>query len=130
MGKELAQEWLKASSDDLRVIEKILDDEILTHIVAFHSQQSIEKSFKAIFEFNNKNVPKIHKLQTLIDSIDIDLNIDDTILQLLDKLYIDARYPGNFGLLPYGKPTLEDAMIFYNTAKDIYDYTIKNNLGK
>ncbi|MBL0707806.1 MAG: hypothetical protein JJW00_02040 [Sulfurimonas sp.] len=40
----------------------------------------------------------------------------------LDKLYIDARYPGNFGLLPYGKPTLGDAIIFHDIAKDIFKY--------
>ena len=123
MGKELANEWLKASSDDLRVIEKIINDDILTHIVAFHSQQLIEKCFKAILELGDRKVPKTHKLQTLIDSIEIDLEFDDTVLQLLDKLYIDARYPGNFGLLPYGKPTTKDATIFYEMAKDIFNYT-------
>ena len=125
MGKEIAQEWLKASYDDIRVIQKIIDDELLTHIVAFHSQQSIEKSFKALYEIDNKTIPKIHKLQTLVDNIKIDLKLDDTILQLLDKLYIDARYPGNFGLLPYGKPTLEDAIVFFDISKEIYEYVSK-----
>ena len=122
MGKELAMEWIKASNDDIRVIEKIIDDDLLTHIVAFHAQQSIEKSFKSILEFNHKDIPKIHKLQTLADILDLDLNFDDTILQLLDKLYIDARYPGNFGLMPSGKPTPKDAIVFYNLAKDIFKY--------
>ncbi|RJQ64993.1 MAG: nucleotidyltransferase domain-containing protein [Desulfobacteraceae bacterium] len=36
----LTEEWLKAADDDLRVIEKIGSDEFLTHMVAFHSQQT------------------------------------------------------------------------------------------
>ncbi|MEO1953397.1 MAG: HEPN domain-containing protein [Campylobacterales bacterium] len=123
MGKELAKEWLKASNDDLSVIAKIIDDANLTHIVAFHSQQAIEKSLKAMLEFDNKKVLKVHKLQTIVDSVNLDLEIDDTILQLLDKLYIDSRYPGNFGLLPYGKPLLKDSEVFYQLAKDIFNYT-------
>jgi HEPN domain-containing protein len=48
--KKISEEWLKAAKDDLNVIERILDDEHLTHMVAFHSQQCIEKSLKAIIE--------------------------------------------------------------------------------
>jgi len=34
------------AKDDLSVIEEIIDREDLTHMVAFHSQQAIEKSLK------------------------------------------------------------------------------------
>ena len=53
--------------------------------------------------------------------IDIDLKIYDELIQLLDQLYIDSRYPGDMGLLPYGKPTLEDAKEFYDFAQEIFD---------
>lgn len=42
--KKISEEWLKAAKDDLRVADKIIADEVLTHMVAFHSQQCIEKS--------------------------------------------------------------------------------------
>jgi hypothetical protein len=42
--KKLTEEWLKAAEDDLRVIERIGQDEHLTHMVAFHAQQAVEKS--------------------------------------------------------------------------------------
>ena len=73
-------------------------------------------------EFQTRNVPKIHKLQTLIDSINLNLNlnVNDEVIQLLDKLYIESRYPSDFGLLPYGKPTLKDAHGFYDSAKEIF----------
>jgi len=43
-----------------------------------------------------------------------------------DKLYIDARYPGNLGLLPKGKPTLADAQQFYEFAQKIYQNVKKS----
>ena len=37
-----------------------------------------------------------------------------------DILVIEGRYPGDFGLLPDGKPTLFEAKEFYSFAKNIY----------
>ena len=37
------------------------------------------------------------------------------------RLCIDSRYPGDLGLLPYGKPTIVDAKEFYNFATDIFE---------
>ena len=37
------KEWLKVSIDDLMTIEEIILNENLTHISAFHTQQSVEK---------------------------------------------------------------------------------------
>ena len=35
--------------------------------------------------------------------------------------YIDSRYPGELGLLPDGKPSLEEAKGFYEFAKNIHE---------
>ena len=48
--KQLTKEWLKAAGDDLIAIESLINNPILTNIVAFHSQQAIEKSMKAVIE--------------------------------------------------------------------------------
>jgi len=121
MNKIMAKEWLKASLDDLKVIQKIIDVKDLTHIVAFHSQQSVEKSIKALLEYQNKNVPKIHHISKLISSVEETISYDSDLVKLLDSLYIDSRYPGDMGLLPYGKPSLEDAKEFYEFAQGIFD---------
>ena len=60
MNVEVAKDWLKAAEDDLLTIEELKDNPNLTNIVAFHSQQCVEKTFKAILEFFDKDVPKIH----------------------------------------------------------------------
>lgn len=50
---------------------------------------------------------------------------DYTELNKLDKLYIDSRYPGDFGLLPDGKPGVDDARIFYEFAEELFDRVCK-----
>ena len=47
---KITAEWLKAANDDLLVIESIIKNEFLTHMVAFHAQQCVEKCFKAIWK--------------------------------------------------------------------------------
>ena len=115
-----ATEWLKAAYSDLRTIQHMLNDSFLTHIIAFHSQQTIEKSFKAILENTSISIPKTHKLETLVSRLNIVLKFNPEILAVLDLLYIESRYPGDMGLLPNGKPTLNDAKSFYDFAKDIF----------
>ena len=46
--------------------------------------------------------------------------MDLALLKTLDSLYIEARYPGELGLLPSGRPSLADAGKFYNYTKSVY----------
>ncbi len=48
-------------------------------------------------------------------------SIDDDLLSLLNKLYIDSRYPSDLGLLPDGKPDKDEAKRRYDTAREIYE---------
>ncbi len=43
--KVLTEAWLKAAKNDLDVIDRIIEDNHLSHIVAFHAQQAVEKGF-------------------------------------------------------------------------------------
>ena len=60
--------WLESASGDLKNINYIIKDVDLTHIVAFHAQQCVEKSFKALLEHNLKHIPTKDKslFQTLL----------------------------------------------------------------
>ncbi len=121
--KEVTKEWLKAAHDDLRLIEKIINDEHLTHLSAFHAQQSIEKCLKAVIEEEELELEKIHNLQRLFNTIEskIQLETDPEIIKTLDRLYISARYPGDLGLLPEGKPSIESANQYFDFARKIYE---------
>jgi len=48
--KNLTEAWLVAAKNDLDVIDRIIGADYLSHIVAFHAQQSVEKCFKALME--------------------------------------------------------------------------------
>jgi len=109
MSGEITREWLLSAFADLKSVRHIMGDDFLTHVAGFHSQQCVEKCLKAVLEHTACRVPKEHstlKLYGLIKS-SIDLAVDPDILTDLDDLYIDARYPGELGLLPHGKPTVE-----------------------
>ena len=119
--KQVTREWLNAAGDDLAAIERLIDNPILTNIVAFHSQQAIEKSLKAVIEEFGIAFIKTHNLQTLylkIESI-LPFSLNELIISELDRLYLDARYPGDFGLMPFGKPTLEEAKMYSQEALNI-----------
>ena len=117
----MAQEWLKASKIDLDSIQYIIKVEHLTSVVAFHAQQSVEKALKALISSKEIRIPKIHSLNKLFKLIEKDLTVDGfEIIDMLDDLYIESRYPGEMGLLPYGQPTLDDAKEFYLFAMKIF----------
>jgi len=121
MATKLAKDWLKSSISDLMNIEAILDNDFLTHIVAFHAQQAIEKALKAVIENRNERIPKVHSLRKLIEIMDEDIEYDLELIKLLDSLYIESRYPTDMGLLPCGKPTLEDSREFYEFALKVFE---------
>ncbi|MFA6126158.1 MAG: HEPN domain-containing protein [Bacteroidales bacterium] len=119
--KQLTREWLNAAGDDLIAIESLIDNPILTNIVAFHSQQAIEKSMKAVIEEFGVPFRKTHNLQTLFLKIEgiVSFSVNELIISELDRLYLDARYPGDFGLMPEGKPTLDEAKMYFQEALNI-----------
>ncbi len=119
--KQITSEWLKAASYDLLLIEEIKSKEELAHIAAFHAQQAIEKALKAILEEQGAEIPKIHKLKTLfvITGLAFENDNDALMVKMLDSLYIEARYPGDMGLLPDGKPSLYDTMKFHDFAQRV-----------
>ena len=120
--KQITKEWLEAAILDIESSRYLLQDERLTGHVAFHSQQAIEKSLKALIEESGDRIPKIHSLTKLFNnsSLYFDFQFDEDLLIALDSLYIESRYPGEFGLLAEGKPTLKQAQMFHDFAHEIY----------
>ena len=122
--RETTREWLSRAKDDLDVIVEIKDKQHLTNMVAFHAQQAIEKSLKAIIDEFDLGFVKTHQVERLLEIVkdQMEAEIDHRIVQILDSLYIESRYPVDIGLLPNGKPTSEDAQKFIEIAILIYDY--------
>ena len=117
------EDWLASAQDDLETVGELINNDQLTHIVAFHAQQCIEKCFKALLEEREERVPNIHNLVTLLAKVDESLSesVDEDLLERLNQLYIEARYPGERGLLPEGKPSPGEAHQFHQFARSIHE---------
>jgi len=123
--KVITQQWLDFAKTDLLNCELIINEDFLSNIVAFHSQQAVEKCLKAIAEEFVPKTERIHnlfKLYTFIESF-LDFEVDLNMLELLDKVYLASRYPGEMGLMPDGKPTIKDAKEMFEFAKYVFIQT-------
>jgi len=67
--KQVTKEWLDRAQDDLDVAEEIIEIEHLTNMVAFHSQQAVEKIFKSIIEEFEIGFIKTHRLEMLLETV-------------------------------------------------------------
>jgi HEPN domain-containing protein len=120
--KQATKDWLMAAGDDLFAAKKLVSEYQLTNIVAFHCQQCIEKCFKAVIEEKGLPPLKSHDLIRLQHNAAIQLTKAETILlATINEVYIDARYPGDLGLLPMGKPTIEEAETLISFSEQIFN---------
>lgn len=126
--KTTTKDWLNYAKTDLLNCELIINEEFLTNIVAFHSQQIVEKSFKALIEEKGLNIPRVHNLQRLFDVIQpfIHEEIDMPKLVLLDSIYSSSRYPGDIGLMASGKPSLTESKELFESAKRIFGIIVRS----
>jgi HEPN domain-containing protein len=114
--------WVFFANNDMLTAKTIVERQELTGEVAFHCQQAIEKYFKGYLEEHGKKIRKIHDLLILYSEVkeicDWDLNED--MLEEINKIYTETRYPGNIGIKPNGLiPTMEDAARYLEFAKSV-----------
>ena len=119
--KQTTNDWFTAAEDDLLAAKTLVCDSRLTHLAAFHCQQCLEKSFKAVIEENEKPAIKSHDLFRLQFAASIQLSDNAlNLLGIINEVYIDGRYPGDLGLLPQGKPTISEIETFIQFCDEIY----------
>jgi HEPN domain-containing protein len=119
--KQTTKEWLSAAEDDLLAAQKLAGEPRLTNVVSFHCQQCLEKCFKAIIEESGERSVKSHDLLRLQLNAEIHLSESETnLIGIINEVYIDARYPGDLGLLPQGKPTLKEVETFIKFCENLF----------
>jgi HEPN domain-containing protein len=107
---------------DLEAAKKLKETAYLSNISLFHSQQAVEKILKALMEESDISVPKIHSVTELYKKVHHLVELDTSILDTLDNIYIETRYPVDMGLLPSGLPTQQDAEEIYNMAEKVFNH--------
>jgi HEPN domain-containing protein len=119
--KQATKEWLAIAEDDLLAAKTLAGDVRLTSLASFHCQQCIEKCFKALIEERDLPSHKSHDLLRLQQYANIQLTpIESDLLRIINEVYIDARYPGDLGLLPHGKPTISEVERFIQLCETIF----------
>ncbi len=127
--KQTTKDWLTLAGDDLLASKKLAVDDRLTNLVSFHCQQCLEKCFKAVIEEQDMPSVKSHDLLRLQFLANIQLSgSETTVLSMINETYIDARYPGDLGLLPNGKPTISEIAPFIQLCETVFN-RLKEKLG-
>ena len=108
--KEYLKKWLLKANEDIAVIDQLSKNQpgSYTGAICYHSQQSVEKFFKAFLVFNNVDFRKTHDLDYLLNEC---LKIDkkgftDIDLKSLSDYGVSVRYPDDF-YIPDLKETQE-----------------------
>lgn len=124
---QVTSEWLFYAFSDLRSAEQ----SDINHQTCFHSQQTAEKSLKAVLAWKKQAIPKTHSIWKLTNVViktapnlpNRELLLDSA--SFLDQFYVPSRYPDALpGSLPEGLPTIEDAQKSLELAKDFYQLVL------
>lgn len=111
-------EWLRKAYADIEA-SRITLERGLADIAAFHAQQAVEKSLKALLVAVNKRPPKTHDIDYLADLLEeagVEVPMRDEISPL--TLYaVEARYPGPPITLEEAEHAYEIAKAFLNTIE-------------
>ncbi len=90
--------WIQKAEIDLNAAEKLCSfPDILTDIVCFHCQQSVEKALKGFLISRSKEIGKIHDLVLLIEECsECDPSFQAYLNECseLNSYAVDVRYPG------------------------------------
>jgi len=94
---DFINQWLMKANEDLLVIEKLTENEIIAaSSVCFHSQQAVEKFLKAFLIANEVDLNKTHNIEFLLsECADIDKDFSEIDPGELSDFGVDARYPGD-----------------------------------
>jgi len=116
---EYLKAWLIKANNDLKAAVKLFEsgenEEILTDVICFHCQQSIEKYLKAFLIKNKIEFKKSHNLDYILQlCINFDEDFKKFDLNELQNFAVEIRYPDEFYI-----PTFDETEKSVETAKKI-----------
>lgn len=95
--KKLAEEWFDKGDHDLSDAIILFHENGWSDTICFHCQQGVEKYLKGFLISQGKDPERTHILPDLLTEcrkIDKDFEELDEECEILNKYYIDTRYPG------------------------------------
>ena len=114
------KKWLVSANNDLLAAGYLLDqpkEKVITNVVCYLSQQSVEKFLKAYLHFKDVYFTKTHTLEILLNKC---FNIDSTFPEInigrLTSYNISMRYPDEFRV-----PEITEALESHEINKSIRD---------
>ncbi len=121
---DFIKQWLFKANEDLLVVEKLTEYEIVaTSSVCFHCQQAVEKFLKAFLIANGIEIRKTHNIEYLLsECTDFDNDFVEIDPKELSDFGVDARYPGDM-YIPDPNETLEYKKLAFE-IKDLVENKI------
>lgn len=117
---QLVRQWLHRAGEDLGVARLLIESNSPWNAaIAFHCQQAVEKSLKALLVHEQIEFPKTHDIGLLVrltGRMSSDLPIDPSAAATLTPYGVDYRYPGD---LPEVTP--EEARSALEVAEEACD---------
>jgi HEPN domain-containing protein len=102
--RKLFEKWLDRVAYDMDTAKAMLETGRLIYAV-FMCQQSIEKCFKSLLSYQEREIAPIHNLRRLAELTNVIEELDDAKSMKLDFLsnyYINARYKEDLQQLAKG----------------------------
>lgn len=121
--KRETEEWLKIALEDYKSAEYLLK-EGLYRMACYHSQQTVEKIFKAILTEREIDFARTHNiidLKNTVIKLGYRIGLSDVDAVFLNSIY-RSKYPSDLGLLTSGEPTKKDAKKALSIAKTMLDH--------
>ena len=95
--QQYLKQWLTKAEHDLTIIQQGMDrpeQEWVSDVLCFHAQQAIEKTLKAYLIFLEKDPPRTHSLEVLLEAARSEApDLPDYDLGDLTTYAVQARYP-------------------------------------
>lgn len=113
--KPYAKEWLIFAKRNLDTAKLLFKENHYEDIIGIELQQTLEKTLKSLLAYENKKIPKSHKLIEIFSWIEIlKLNDDEKLLlELATDYYKTDRYPNP----NYSLPSREE-------IQEVLDFTV------
>jgi HEPN domain-containing protein len=114
--KQYIRQWIAKADDDLIVIEKLTQFEVVaTSAVCFYCQQVVEKYLKAFLIANGVEIRKTHNIEFLLaECEEFDKDFSSVDPRDLNDFGVDVRYPGDIY-----SPSIEETLYHKQIALDI-----------